>query len=76
MFDVSCLSVFCSFLNGADNFLQGAKGKGKRPAKTSKPDDEEPKTKKAKKDSSESEDSNDAGEEEEEIDFACAATNK
>lgn len=55
--------------------LQGAKGKGKRPAKTRKADDDEPKTKKAKKDSSESEESSDT-EEEEEIDFACAATNK
>ncbi|KAL9969744.1 hypothetical protein ACROYT_G021999 [Oculina patagonica] len=55
---------------------QGAKGKGKRPAGTSKADDKGPKSKKAKKDSSESEDSNEAEEEEEEVDFACAATNK
>lgn len=56
--------------------LQGTKGKGKRPAKTSKAEDKEPKSKKAKKESNNSEDSIETGEGEEEIDFACTATDK
>jgi len=56
--------------------FQGTKGKGKRPAKASKVEDEEPKSKRAKKESTDSEDSVETGEGEEEIDFACSATDK
>lgn len=56
--------------------LQGTKGKGKHPAKTSKAEDQEPKSKKAKKESNDSEDSLETEEGEGEIDFACTATNK
>lgn len=56
--------------------LQGTKGKGKRPANTSKADDKEPKSKKAKKESNDSEDSTETEEEEEEIDLTFTATNK
>lgn len=55
--------------------FQEVKGKGKRPAKGRKVEDE-PKSKKAKKETSDEEESSEDNGGEEETDFTCSATNE
>lgn len=56
--------------------FQEVKGKGKRPAKGRKVDEDEPKSKKAKKETSDEEESSEDNGGEEETDFTCSATNE